>query len=41
MFEKLLKWYEMGLWSKKMIEEAHEKGIINLEQLNKILSIKN
>lgn len=41
MFEKLLKWYKMGLWTQEQIEEAHKKGIIDLKQLNEILNVKN
>lgn len=37
MFEKILKWYNQGLWTAQMIQEAFAKGVITEEQLNKIL----
>lgn len=37
MFEKILKWYNQGLWTAQMIQEAFVKGVITKEQLNKIL----
>ena len=28
MFEKIQKWYNQGLWTKKMVENAFNKGVI-------------
>lgn len=28
MFEKIQKWYKQGLWTKKMVENAYDKGVI-------------
>lgn len=38
MFEKIKKWYYMGLWSAEQVEKAVEKGVITAEQAAEILS---
>lgn len=37
MFEKIKKWYAMGLWTAAMVRQAAEKGIITQEQAEEIL----
>lgn len=36
MFERIKKWYKQGLWSKEMVANAVEKGIITPEQYTEI-----
>jgi len=40
MFEKIKRWYEMGLWTAEMVRQAVEKGVITQEQAEEILSVK-
>ena len=37
MFEKIRKWYYMGLWTAEQVEKAVEKGVITEEQAAEIL----
>lgn len=37
MFEKIKKWYSLGLWSANMVQQAYEKGVITQDQLLEIL----
>lgn len=37
MFEKIKKWYCMGLWSAEQVLKAVEKGVITEEQANELL----
>lgn len=37
MFEKIKKWYEMRLWTKKMVNNALLKNIITEEQYKEII----
>lgn len=37
MFEKIKRWFEQGLWTKTMVEQAVEKSVITLSQMNEIL----
>ena len=37
MFNKIKKWYEQGLWTEKMVNDAVAKGIITPEQAEEIL----
>lgn len=39
MFEKIKKWYSMGLWTEEMIRNAIDKGVITEEEYNEILGI--
>lgn len=32
MYEKIKKWYDMGLWTEAMVDNAVTKGIITEEQ---------
>jgi len=36
MFKKIKKWYEQGLWTKQMVAQAVEKGVITAEQYTEI-----
>lgn len=38
MFEKIKKWYRLGLWSKQMVFNAVEKGIITEEEYMELTS---
>ena len=37
MYDKIKKWYMMGLWTQKMVWDAQEKGVLTYEQATKIL----
>ena len=37
MFEKIKKWYEMGLWTEKHVRDAFAKGVITAEEATRIL----
>jgi hypothetical protein len=37
MFEKIKKWYQMGLWTEAMVWSAVRKGILTEEQAEEIL----
>lgn len=39
MYEKIKKWYEMGLWTTEMVLQAVEKDVITQAQANEILHI--
>lgn len=39
MFEKIKKFYDMGLWTKEMVEDAVLKGVITKEESKKILNV--
>lgn len=39
MFEKIKRWYIMGLWTEAMVKSAHKKGIISQEQYDSIISL--
>lgn len=36
MFEKIKKWYEAGLWTKKHVRDAFAKGVITEKQLHQL-----
>lgn len=38
MKEKILKWYNMGLWTEKMIQDAVNKNILTANEANEILN---
>lgn len=40
MYDKIKKWYLMGLWSALQVHDALKKNIITAEQYNDILSSK-
>lgn len=37
MFEKITKWYYMGLWTEAMVRTAVDKGILTAEEAADIL----
>lgn len=37
MFEKIKKWYAMGLWSSRMVEQAAAKAVLTQAQAAEIL----
>lgn len=37
MKDKIAKWYKQGLWTKEMVRNAVEKGIITEDDYNKIV----
>lgn len=39
MFEKIKKWYSMGLWTEEMVRNAVDKGVITEEEYDEILGI--
>ncbi len=41
MYEKIRKWYTLGLWTEEMVHNAVEKGIITAEQAGEILGIED
>lgn len=36
MFDKIKRWYDMGLWTKEMVKNAVKKGVITPEQYKEI-----
>ena len=36
MYDRILKWYKQGLWSKEKVADAVAKGIITAEQYTEI-----
>lgn len=37
MYDKIKKWYQMGLWTEAMVRNAVKKGVISQEQADEIL----
>lgn len=37
MFEKIKKFYDLGLWTEPMVAEAVEKGVITSEEYSEII----
>ena len=37
MFEKIKKWYDLGLWTKEQVHQAVEKGLITEEEYKEIV----
>lgn len=37
MFDKIKKWYELGLWTKEQVHQAVEKGLITEEEYKEIV----
>lgn len=37
MFERIKKWYAMGLWTAEMVNNAVKKGVITAEQEAELL----
>lgn len=40
MYDKILLWYNQGLWTAAMVETAARKGIITAEQAAEIIDSK-
>lgn len=40
MYERIKKWYSMGLWTEEMVGNAVEKDIITEEEYNEIVGIE-
>ena len=40
MFKKIKRWYEQGLWTKRMVAQAVAKDVITAEQYEEITSEK-
>ena len=38
MFERIKKWYSMGLWTAQMVENAVIKGVLTADEAAEILS---
>jgi hypothetical protein len=38
MYEKIKKWYEQGLWTDEMVQNAVEKGVLTADEANEILN---
>ena len=38
MFEKIKKWYKLGLWTEKMVQDAVVKGVIAEDEAVEILN---
>ena len=38
MYEKIRKWYNMGLWTADMVRNAAKKGVITAEQAEEIIN---
>lgn len=37
MFERIKRWYDFGLWSARMVQNAVTKGVLTQEQADEIL----
>lgn len=37
MYEKIEKFYDLGLWTEEMVKNALDKGIITKDEYNKIV----
>ena len=37
MFEKIRKWYYMGLWTEEMVKTAVDKGVLTADEAVEIL----
>ena len=40
MKEKIMKWYKQGLWTKAMLQNAVDKGVITIDEMNEIVGEK-
>lgn len=40
MYEKIKKWYQQGLWTVKMVQDAETKGVLTSEQVIAIIASK-
>ena len=37
MFERIKRWYDLGLWSEKMVRDARIKGVLTEEQVETVI----
>lgn len=37
MYEKIMRWYHLGLWTKQMVLNAIEKNVITAEEAKNII----
>lgn len=40
MFEKIMKWYKLGLWTEAMVQDAADKGVITIDDMTEIIGEK-
>lgn len=40
MFEKIMKWYKLGLWTEEMVQNAVDKGVITVDDMTEIIGEK-
>ena len=40
MKEKITKWYKQGLWTKTMLQNAVDKGVFTIDEMNEIIGEK-
>lgn len=40
MFEKIMKWYKLGLWTEVMVQNAVDKGVITADDMAEIIEKK-
>lgn len=38
MKDKIVKWYKQGLWTKEMVQNAVDKGVLTSEEAAELLS---
>lgn len=38
MKDKIMKWFKMGLWTEKMVQDAAAKNVLTEEEVNEILN---
>ena len=38
MFEKIMRWFRLGLWNREMVNRALEKGLLTLEEYGHIVN---
>ena len=38
MYERIKKWYKQGLWTKEMVQNAVDKGVITEDQFKEIFN---
>ena len=38
MYEKIIRWYQQGLWTAQMVQNAVKKGVLTAEEAAEILA---
>ena len=41
MKERIMKWYKFGLWTREMVQDAVNKGIISIDDMIEIIGEEN